>query len=500
MWGWSGWSAGSWLKDNWKTVVTVAAGIAVGVAVTALIIATAPVSVPALLVTAAAVTVGGFAGGVTSYYVGHWLWGEETNYKDALKEGAISAAVSLVTLGLGRGLGPVVSRAVSPAVSQVVPKAAAPVVTKVVSSGITYTTVGAITGAGTQVVGNAINDRPLTENVDKAATQGAIFNGLLATTGEVLPLVLRPKAVGPVTTKPVVEPATTKPVVEVQPASTTAPASTAKVPGWGGVEPFSPITASERNILDQWNRFTNQFRKNAPLVLTDEQLAKLEPGRMGPSSTLSRGDVKSLENFRTATKKVNDFVKNGDDLTIERIREINETLLKDTSKDNYAGLVRSDPMKESVFHYTKDGRPYFYADPPDVAPHLESFIKWYKANEGVLPPTELAGKSYQQLVRIHPFMDSNGRTTRLVMDWILQRNGLPPGVYTTASSEAVHAPTSFVVANTAKASSTANEILTTTTDTSAVPGTTFRVPSVVDASTDPSDTLGILGGVKRVQR
>src|SRR5262249_13124059 len=41
--------------------------------------------------------------------------------------------------------------------------------------------------------------------------------------------------------------------------------------------------------------------------------------------------------------------------------------------------------------------------------------------------------SYQRLISIHPFMDANGRTARLGMDWILGRHGLPPAEL--ASSE-----------------------------------------------------------------
>jgi len=37
-----------------------------------------------------------------------------------------------------------------------------------------------------------------------------------------------------------------------------------------------------------------------------------------------------------------------------------------------------------------------------------------------------AAKAYQWLVSIHPFNDGNGRTSRLVMDYVLLRYGLPP--------------------------------------------------------------------------
>ncbi|WP_260426560.1 Fic family protein [Conchiformibius steedae] len=40
-------------------------------------------------------------------------------------------------------------------------------------------------------------------------------------------------------------------------------------------------------------------------------------------------------------------------------------------------------------------------------------------------PVELAAEMHERLVTIHPFIDGNGRTARLVMNLILLRNGYP---------------------------------------------------------------------------
>lgn len=180
----------SWFSDNWKSIVSVAAAIVVGVAVTALIIATAPVSLPALLVTTAAIAVGGFAGGVTGYLVNKWLNDEPIVIRDMLIEGTISMVVSVATLGLGRFLAPLVSRVVAPVASRALPEVAAPFVTRTVSSTVSFATAGATTGAGAQVANNALHDRPLLENVDTAAKRGAIFSSVFVVAAEVTPLVL----------------------------------------------------------------------------------------------------------------------------------------------------------------------------------------------------------------------------------------------------------------------------------------------------------------------
>ena len=38
----------------------------------------------------------------------------------------------------------------------------------------------------------------------------------------------------------------------------------------------------------------------------------------------------------------------------------------------------------------------------------------------------VAAQFYQRLVSIHPFFDGNGRTARLMLDWLLQMHGWPP--------------------------------------------------------------------------
>ena len=40
-------------------------------------------------------------------------------------------------------------------------------------------------------------------------------------------------------------------------------------------------------------------------------------------------------------------------------------------------------------------------------------------------PIELTALIHNKLVKIHPFTDGNGRTSRLLMNWILQRNRFP---------------------------------------------------------------------------
>lgn len=59
-----------------------------------------------------------------------------------------------------------------------------------------------------------------------------------------------------------------------------------------------------------------------------------------------------------------------------------------------------------------------------VEKQMEDFFYWYHENRKTLHPVLLAAEMHERLVTIHPFIDGNGRTSRLLMNLILLQNGL----------------------------------------------------------------------------
>ena len=58
-----------------------------------------------------------------------------------------------------------------------------------------------------------------------------------------------------------------------------------------------------------------------------------------------------------------------------------------------------------------------------VAKEMEDYFIWYEINKNKLHPIILAAEMHERLVTIHPFIDGNGRTSRLVMNLILLQKG-----------------------------------------------------------------------------
>lgn len=54
---------------------------------------------------------------------------------------------------------------------------------------------------------------------------------------------------------------------------------------------------------------------------------------------------------------------------------------------------------------------------------MDDFFNWYQLNKDGLHPVILAAELHERLVTIHPFVDGNGRTSRLLMNLILLKHG-----------------------------------------------------------------------------
>lgn len=69
-----------------------------------------------------------------------------------------------------------------------------------------------------------------------------------------------------------------------------------------------------------------------------------------------------------------------------------------------------------------------YALPHTVEGKLTKLIEWYEQNKTTMDPIRLAVEFQRSFISIHPYVDGNGRASRLIMDRILMEHGLPPAL------------------------------------------------------------------------
>lgn len=128
-------------------------------------------------------------------------------------------------------------------------------------------------------------------------------------------------------------------------------------------------------------------------------------------------------NLSEAMDFVENLVSNKEALSERILKEIHYIVLKETVKygNQYAGTYRNLPVEISGSEF-KPPQPYL------VQPQMEQLFNWYNENKNKLHPVEMAALFHFKLVSIHPFIDGNGRTSRLIMNFILMQNGYPPAV------------------------------------------------------------------------
>ena len=75
-----------------------------------------------------------------------------------------------------------------------------------------------------------------------------------------------------------------------------------------------------------------------------------------------------------------------------------------------------------------NGEIFDYATPSETPSLMGELVDWVRSEENKrnLHPIELAAQLHYKFVRIHPFDDGNGRLSRLLMNYILLKNDLPP--------------------------------------------------------------------------
>ncbi|MCB0845963.1 MAG: Fic family protein [Bacteroidetes bacterium] len=147
-----------------------------------------------------------------------------------------------------------------------------------------------------------------------------------------------------------------------------------------------------------------------------------------------------------AIKWVIDIVKQERPLTENFIRELHKLILKEpyevdaitpdgqpTKKRVNIGEYKTSPNHVK----TKTGEIFRFATPEETPALMNDLILWYrnKSDNKEANPILLAAEFHYKFIRIHPFDDGNGRTARILMNFILMQFGYPPVIIKTEDKE-----------------------------------------------------------------
>ncbi len=166
------------------------------------------------------------------------------------------------------------------------------------------------------------------------------------------------------------------------------------------------------NLVLQWTYNSNAIEANT-LTLKETKVA-LEGITIGGKTLREHFEV---INHTEAIAFVEELVKKNSPLTEWDIKSIHQLVLKQIDDSN-AGTYRK-------VNVTISGADHV---PPDIL-HLDQemaeFIDWYTREAMTMHPVERAARVHAVFVKIHPFIDGNGRTARLLTNLELMKSGFP---------------------------------------------------------------------------
>jgi len=136
---------------------------------------------------------------------------------------------------------------------------------------------------------------------------------------------------------------------------------------------------------------------------------------------IRKDDRQELLNYKEAMDFVSGYLGKESEITEELIKEIHRILVEDVR-----GGTLEPGRYRTVQNYVVNsltGTIIYTPPPPSQVPHfMTEFVEWLnKASD--ISPVLIAGICQYQFVHIHPFLDGNGRTARVLCSLILYLNG-----------------------------------------------------------------------------
>jgi Fic family protein len=134
-------------------------------------------------------------------------------------------------------------------------------------------------------------------------------------------------------------------------------------------------------------------------------------------------DIQEVINYRKVIDFIDDAAKNKrDTLTEEFILKLHTLIVEKILAPQEAGQYRT---KQVVIKNSETGEVTFRPPIPLEVPYLmKEFLHWVnRTSRDDMHPILKAGIAHHELVRIHPFIDGNGRVARIISTFILLMGG-----------------------------------------------------------------------------
>lgn len=188
------------------------------------------------------------------------------------------------------------------------------------------------------------------------------------------------------------------------------------------LDKYRPLPPELITNLEDWFKVELTYTSNAieGNTLTRQETALVvEKGLTVKGKSLhehfeAHNHAQALGYIKTLVEKPSDRLSEQD------ILQIHFHILQSIDTHN-AGIYRRIPVRIS-------GSTVVLPNHVKVPTLMSEFILNVFKTKKDIHPVELAISAHYELVTIHPFVDGNGRTARLLMNLVLMQNGYPPAI------------------------------------------------------------------------
>ena len=163
--------------------------------------------------------------------------------------------------------------------------------------------------------------------------------------------------------------------------------------------------------------FASTSIEGNPLPLTDvKRILKNRPLQI-------RESEQEVLNYNQALQEVNrKLTKKKISFNLSLILSLQSKIINKLLPVHESGKIRTQPVFVNNPRLGKTV--YWPPDAKDVSSLMTELIEFVQQHQQVIDPLIIAGIFHKQMVLIHPFMDGNGRTTRLATKILLAQMGL----------------------------------------------------------------------------
>jgi Fic family protein len=204
---------------------------------------------------------------------------------------------------------------------------------------------------------------------------------------------------------------------------------------WQALQPLKPQDDKRlwKKFQLEWNYHSNHIEGNTLSYGETELL--LVHGKV--TGTHSVRDIEEMKAHDVAISHLRELAADTRPIMESDIRSLNQILLKESfwkdavtadGKPAHIEIVPGEYKTQPNNVSLPDGDIFHFASPAEVPAKMQELVAWLlKALDSKeLHPLQIATILHHRFVLIHPFGDGNGRTARLLVNYVLLRSAYPP--------------------------------------------------------------------------